>query len=284
MNDPSMVNVDQAAEWEGPEGEHWVAHQQRYEDMSAGFTPALLNAAAIAPTHEVLDIGCGCGATTRLAAHTATQGHALGVDLSGPMLRQGAADAAAEGLTNIAFQRADAQVHPFPSGSFDVAISRFGVMFFVDPVAAFTNIATALVSGGRLMFLCWQDLARNDWVTVPAGAALAHVPFPDLGAPDQPGPFSLADPNHISDVLAAAGYTDITTTGIEAPMRLGDNADDAVAFLSGIGVARTLLATVDPDTAQRALTVVRDALAPYDESPDGVTLTGAAWLVTARRP
>ena len=282
MNDPAVVNIDQATEWEGPEGEHWVAYQQRYEELSAGLTPVLFDAIAIAPTDRVLDIGCGCGATTRHAARAAVHGHALGVDLSGPMLRQATIDATAEGLTNVTFQRADAQVHPFPPASFDVAISRFGVMFFADPVAAVTNIATALVPGGRLLFLCWQDLTHNDWVTVPAGAALGHVPFPDLGAPDQPGPFSLAEPDRITQVLTDAGYRDITTTAIEAPMRLGDNADDAVEFLSGIGVARTLLATVDPDTAQRALAAVRDALRPH-ERPDGVSLTGAAWLVTAHR-
>jgi SAM-dependent methyltransferase len=263
----------------GPEGAHWVAHQQRYEQLSAGFTPALLEAAAIAPTHEVLDIGCGCGATTGHAARAATQGHALGIDLSGPMLRQAVSDATAEGLTNVTFQRADAQVHPFAPGGFDLAISRFGVMFFADPLAAF-NIATALAPGGRLVFLCWQDLTHNDWVTVPAGAALAHVPFPDLGAADQPGPFSLADPDRVTQLLTTTGYHDITTTGIEAPMRLGDDADDAVAFLSGIGVARTLLDQVDPGIARQALTAVRDALQPY-EQPDGVALTGAAWLVTA---
>jgi SAM-dependent methyltransferase len=283
MNDPTIVNVDQAAEWEGPEGEHWVAHQQRYEGLSAGFTPALLDAAAIAPTDQVLDIGCGCGATTRLAARAARDGAALGVDLSGPMLRQAATDAAAEGLTNVTFERADAQVHPFPPASFNIAISRFGVMFFADPLAAFTNIASALTPGGRLAFLCWQDLTRNQWVAVPASAALAHVPFPDLGAPDQPGPFSLADPDRTTQLLTDAGYSDITTIGIDAPMRLGDDADDAVAFLSGIGVARTLLATVDPDTAQQALTAVRDALQPYQQ-PDGLSLDGAAWLVTALRP
>jgi SAM-dependent methyltransferase len=283
MNDPVIVNIDQATEWEGPEGEHWVAHQQRYEQLSGELTPPLLDAAAITATDQVLDIGCGCGATTRLAARAATDGHALGVDLSGPMLQRAAADAAAEGLTNVDFQRADAQVHPFPPGHFNVAMSRFGVMFFADPVAAFTNIATALVPRGRLALLCWQDLAHNDWVTVPAGAALAHVPFPDLGAPDQPGPFSLADPDRITYLLTTASFRDITTTAIEAPMRFGADARDAVNFLAGMGVARTLLDQVDPDTAQLALTAVRDALRPH-QTPNGVTLTGAAWLVTAHRP
>jgi SAM-dependent methyltransferase len=282
VNDPEIANVDQAVEWEGPEGEHWVAHQEQYEEMSAGFTPALLDAVAIAPADRVLDIGCGCGATTRLAARSASEGHALGIDLSGPMLRRAAADAAAEGLTNVTFQRSDAQVHAFRPAGFDVAISRFGVMFFSDPVAAFANVGTALVPTGRLAFLCWQDLTRNDWITVPAGAALAHVPFPDLGATDQPGPFSLAEPDRINQVLTDAGYRDLITTAIEAPVRLGDDADDAVEFLSGIGVARTLLASVDPDTARRALAAARDALVPY-QRPNGVTLGGAAWLVTARR-
>ncbi|MGH9185794.1 MAG: class I SAM-dependent methyltransferase [Acidimicrobiales bacterium] len=282
MTGQDVVNTDQAAAWDGDEGTHWVSHQHRYETMTGAFTEPLLDAAAIAATDRILDIGCGCGQTTRLAAGQAPQGHGLGVDLSRAMLDRAEADAADAALTNVRFEQGDAQVHRFSPRAFDVAISRFGIMFFADPVTAFTNIGSALVAGGRLAFLCWQDVTRNAWITVPASAALAHVPIPDLGAADEPGPFSLADPNRISDLLTRAGFTDIETTSVEAPLRLGSDADDAVSFLSGTGIARALLESVDPDTATRALDAIRDALRPY-ERPDGLCLGGAAWLVTSHR-
>jgi SAM-dependent methyltransferase len=183
----------------------------------------------------------------------------------------------------VQFERGDAQVHPFPPEAFDVALSRFGIMFFDDPVAAFTNIARALRPGGRLAFLCWQEALRNEYIAVPLGAALAHVPAPDVGGPNTAGPFSLADPGRIEEVLTEAGLEHVATVPLEAQMRLGEDADDAVEFLGGTGLARALLESAEPAVAQRALHAVRDALRPY-ESPDGVQMGGAAWLVTAIRP
>jgi SAM-dependent methyltransferase len=277
-------NAGQAAAWDGDEGLHWVEYQARYDKMAGGFTGPLLAAAAIAEADRVLDVGCGCGQTTRLAARTATRGTAVGVDLSGPMLARAREDAAGESLTNVAFEQGDAQVHRFPRHGFDVAMSRFGVMFFDDPVAAFSNLGDALRRGGRLAFLCWQDISHNEWIAVPASAALAHVPVPDDlgGAADGAGPFSLSDPDRVGHVLASAGFGDVTTTAVEAPLWLGDDADDAVAFIRGTGMARGLLGSVDPATAQQALDAVATALRPYERA-DGLTLGGAAWLVTAHR-
>jgi SAM-dependent methyltransferase len=281
--DVSIANTDQAAAWDGDEGDHWVSHQQRYEAMTGAFTARLLRAAEIGAADRVLDVGCGNGQTTRLAAGQASRGLALGIDLSTAMLERARQDAADDGLSNVHFERGDAQVHPFPPQAFDVAVSRFGVMFFDDPVAAFTNIARALRPGGRLAFLCWQEALRNEYIAVPLGAALAHVPVPDVGAPEAPGPFSLADPTRIEEVLATAGFEGVTTVPVEAPMRLGDDADDAVGFLAGTGMAKALLEPAEPTMAQLALDAVRDALRPY-EQPGGISLGGAAWLVTARRP
>jgi SAM-dependent methyltransferase len=278
-----IANVDQAATWDGDEGDHWVAHQQRYEAMTGAFTERLLRTAEIRTAERVLDIGCGNGQTTRLAARQASRGLALGVDLSTAMLARARQDAAHDGLSNVQFERGDAQVHPFPPEAFDVALSRFGIMFFDDPVAAFTNIARALRPGGRLAFLCWQETLRNEYIAVPLGAALAHVPVPDVGGPDMPGPFSLADPGRIEEVLTEARLEHVATVPLEAQMRLGEDADDAVEFLGGTGLARALLESVEPAVAQRALHAVRDALRPY-ERPDGVHMGGAAWLVTAIRP
>lgn len=279
----SVVNREQADAWNGDEGNHWAAHQDRYDAMNEPFTLALLEAAALAPTDEVLDVGCGCGYTTRAAGRAARRGRAVGVDLSAPMLERARAAAAEEGLGNVTFEQGDAQVHPFPPGAFNAVISQFGIMFFADPIAAFTNIRRALGSGGRLIVVCWQELARNPWVTVPATAALAHVPVPDLGAPGAPGPFSLADPDRLSAVLSGAGFGQIKINPVAGPLKLGRDAADAVGFIAGTRLARTLLDQVDSSTAQRALEAVADALHSY-QTPDGVMLDGAAWLVTATRP
>ena len=280
--DLPIANVEQAQAWDGVEGDHWVRYQQRYDAMTGAFTEPLLSAAAIEATDRVLDVGCGNGQTTRLAARRASRGLALGIDLSSAMLDRARQDTADEGLTNARFEQADAQVHPFSPPAFDVALSRFGVMFFDDPVGAFTNIGRALRTGGRLAFLCWQEALRNAYIAVPLGAALAHVPVPELGGPEAPGPFSLADPGRVDEVLTRAGFEQVATAPLEGQMWLGKDADDAVEFLGGTGLARALLESVEPAVAQRALDAVRDALRPY-ERPDGVHLAGAAWLVTARR-
>ena len=268
---------------DGDEGAHWASHQGRYDTMSAAFTPHLFGAAAIRTTDQVLDVGCGCGLSTRQAARTVSNGRAVGIDLSAPMLERARATAVVEGITNVIFEQGDAQVHPLPAGAFDVAISRFGIMFFADPVAAFANICRSLSPGGRLAALCWQEIANNPWLMVPATAALAHVPVPDLGAPGTPGPFSLADPDHITALLTAAGLHQVSTTDVVAPLLLGRDTADTVEFIAGTGMARGLLDGADPDAAARALDAVADALRPY-ETPAGVQLDGAAWVVTATRP
>ena len=283
MTEHPVANIEQAEAWNNEEGQHWAAHQNRYDAMSGAFTEHLLGAAAITETDTVLDIGCGNGQTTRLAAQRASRGRAVGLDLSAPMLERAAATAAGEGIANVTFEQGDAQVQPLPSAAFDVAISRFGVMFFADPVAAFANVGAAIRPGGRLAFVCWQDLARNEWLMVPAGAALAFVELPDLGGPGAPGPFSLAEPDRIEAILGDAGFADVHVDSVDAPMRLGADAADAVEFLRGTGMARALLDKADPPTVARALDAVGEALRPHEQA-DGLYLTGTAWLVTAARP
>jgi SAM-dependent methyltransferase len=278
-----IVNIEQAEAWNAEEGAHWAAQHDRYDALNAAFTEPLLDAAKIEGTDAVLDIGCGNGQTTREAARRATQGVAVGFDLSAPMLGRAQATAADEGTANVSFEQGDAQVHAFDAGAFDVAISRFGVMFFADPVAAFANIGRALRAGGRLAFLCWQDMANNEWIMTAAGAALQHVPMPDIGGPDAPGPFSLADPDRTRAVLDSAGYVGVEISAVERPMRLGDDAVDAASFLRGTGLARALFDKADPESVERALQAVTEALRPH-ERPDGVHLGGAAWLVVAGHP
>lgn len=279
----TIVNTHQATAWNGYEGQHWADHQDRWDAVNAGFTQPLLDAANIDAHDQVLDIGCGNGLTTRLAAHHAPRGHAVGVDLSDPMLARARATAGREAITNITFEQGDAQVHPFPNNSFDVAISRLGIMFFADPVAAFTNIGRALRPDGRLAFVCMRDTNRNEWVHILA-AIRQHLPrlFAPPATPDEPGMFSLADPNRIDHVLTHAGFADVTTTPIDTTMRFGHNAEDAAELLYTSGPVHFALAGTDSATANRARNAITTALQPHTDS-SGVHLHGATWLVTATR-
>jgi len=278
-----IVNVDQAANWDGPDGEYWAAHQERFDGSIRPHHALLMAAAAITPGERVLDIGCGNGLTSRDAARAAgPAGSVVGVDLSGPMLARAEQLAKDDGLGNVRFEQADAQVHRFEPGTFDVAMSRFGVMFFADPVAAFTNIASALRPGGRLAILVWQSVAGNEWITAlrDALAMGRDLPVPPPGAP---GPFGLADPDYVRGVLTGAGFTDVGFAGSEQPFNVGRDADDAYAFTAGLQPVLMLLAELDEATRARALDNLRATVAVH-ETPDGVVFRSAAWVITAGRP
>ena len=279
----AIANTDQATAWNGYEGEQWAANQDRWDAVNGEFNEPLLDAAAIGAEDRVLDIGCGNGQTTRLAARRAPRGTALGLDLSGPMLARARATAAADGIGNVRFEQADAQVHALPAGEFDVAISRFGIMFFSDPVAAFANIGRALRPGGRLAFVCMQDLTRSDVFRVPMTAIAQHVRPPAFSGPGYPGMFSLVEPARITEVLTAAGFDRVTHTGVKRQARWGADADDAAAFFLASGPVRALLAGTDAATVDRVRESIAGSLRPY-EQPEGVRLALAAWLVTASRP
>jgi SAM-dependent methyltransferase len=274
------MNETQIEHWNGPEARHWIVEADRYDRQLAPFAAELVRAAAIASTERVLDIGCGCGGTTMLAAHNAAA--ALGVDISAPMLDHARTRAAAAGTSNVQFEPADAQTYAFAPSSFDVAISRFGVMFFDDAAAAFANVARALRPGGRLVFVCWQELGRNDWLLVPGMAAAQHVPLPDLGPPGGPGMFSLAEPDHVHELLQSAGFVDIEVAPFEVPMLVagGASLDETLQFLLATGIGRALLADAAPEAAARAVDAARQALAAHHDGV-GVRLGAATWVVTA---
>jgi SAM-dependent methyltransferase len=280
----TIANRDQAEHWNNSaEVGQWVTEQARYDVMLAPFTELLIRGATLGSGDTVLDVGCGCGATTLAAARAALPGHTLGVDLSVAMLQRARADAAAAGLTNIAFEQADAQIHPFEGGAFDVVISRFGIMFFADPVAAFTNLRRATRPGGRLAFVCWQPLVANEWLAVSGAALATVVPLPDLGSPGGPGMFAFADPGRVRDVLADAGWRGITIAERRTAILVGGigTLDEAVSFLRNGSLGRTMLAGADSATQARAIDAVRTALAPHTDE-QGVRLGAAVWLVTAQ--
>ncbi|MPY35364.1 methyltransferase domain-containing protein [Streptomyces adustus] len=282
-----LVNTAQSQAWNGDEGRHWSDHHDRWNAVNEGFNEPLLTAAGIGPGDRVLDVGCGAGQTTRLAARTAAPGSVLGLDLSGPMLDRARLLAAREGLGNIGFEQGDAQVHPLPEAAFDAALSRFGVMFFADPAAAFGNIARALRPGGRLAFVCMADPARSEWAQVYGAVNAALSSAPQASAVfTGPGMFSLADPAAVHEVLGQAGFDDVRTEAVAALGLFGRDADDAAEHLLGSGPGRHLVeqldATGDGDGAERVRAALRAALAPYEQAT-GVRMRTGAWLVTAVR-
>jgi SAM-dependent methyltransferase len=278
-----IVNVDQATAWDGPDGAYWVAHQARFDAAIEPHHAELMAAAAIAPGERVLDIGCGNGRTSRDAARAAGEGGAvLGVDLSGPMLGKAEQLAKDEGIGSIRFEQADAQVYPFEAGAFDVVISRFGVMFFEDPVAAFANIAAAVRPGGRLAMLVWQSPAANEWMSsIRAALAMGRdLPAPPPGAP---GPFALADTANARRILTEAGFTDVGFAGSEQPFNVGSDTDDGYVFVSGLQPVLLMLEDLDDATKAQGLDNLRATIAAH-ETADGVVFRSAAWMLTARKP
>lgn len=272
---PQIVNTHQSEAWNGYEGRHWADHHDRYDQVNGGFNAALLDAAALTAEDLVLDLGCGNGQVTRLAARRARA--ATGVDLSAPMLDRARALAAEEGVANVTFEQGDAQVHPLPEST--VAISRFGVMFFADPVAAFANVARALVPGGRLAFLCMTALEGTELGSVLAAMG-EHLPRPT--GPDGTGPTSFADPDRTRAVLTEAGFTGFGCTRVEGDGVWGRDVADAAAFLSGWGPVKYHCDLAGPEAAARAREALTEALRPFVRE-GAVRLRGSAWLVTARR-
>jgi SAM-dependent methyltransferase len=252
------------------------------DHMLAPVADALWAEAHLQPGESVLDLGCGCGATTLAAAHAVgPRGMAQGVDVTPSMLAIARGRLAASRLANVKFHEADTQTHPLP-GSFDVAISRFGTMFFDDPVAAFTNIRRALRPNGRLCMATWQPLDANAWLVVPGAALLRWITLPDLDG-SGPGMFSQSDPEVVAAALDAAGYADIAVRPLKLALPLGDDVDHAAERLADTGVGRAALAAVPEEQQRAALDAVRDALAAH-AGTEGVLLGAAVLITTATAP
>jgi SAM-dependent methyltransferase len=276
-----IANTEQAEAWNGADGVHWAEHPDRWNTVVGEINDELFATAAIGDLTRVLDIGCGTGQTTRLAARKAEHGYAVGVDLSAPMLAQARATATVEGIANVRFERGDAQVHPFPEGDFDVAISRGGVMFFGDPVAAFANIGHALRPGGSLAFVCPQEMSSNEWFVVLMSAVLGHQPRPS-GISGAPGMFSLADPAHIDNVLTNAGFDDVTVKPAVTSMNYGSDAADAAEFYLSTAPVQFRLRAAEPFAVDQARERLTTALRPHEKA-DAVQLQATWWVVSATK-
>lgn len=281
MSTERISNIEQAELWAGDEGESWVAHHLQHDRMVASLTPKLLDAGQINHGDRILDVGCGCGETTHLATLHAPSGHVVGLDISPRMLEVARARVEEAGVDRVSFLEADAQTYDLETETFDLVLSRFGVMFFDDPQAAFTNVARAMTHGARLVFLCWQEAMRNEWIAVPGAALAAHVTLPELGA-DGPGPFSMAYPEYIAALLAGTGFGDVTVETLTEPVTLGSDVTEAIGYLRSLGIVKALLRELDDDTVAAIEADVAGALRPYSGS-DGVRLGSSCWLVSARR-
>jgi SAM-dependent methyltransferase len=276
------ANPEQLEAWNGEMGHRWVAEADRRDAVLSPIADLLFDHAAITPGERVLDIGCGCGATTITAARAAgPTGVVTGVDLSAPMLRVARDRTKPSRDDPISFVQADVQTDPL-AGPFDVAISRFGTMFFSDPIAAFTNIAEHVDPDGRLCIVTWQPLAANDWLIVPGAALLEFGNLPPGADPQAPGMFAQSDPTTIEDQLVAAGFADVAVVPTGVPLNLGRSVNDAVDYLADSGPGRALLDTIPPGRYDEAISAVRDVLSPHHIPYRGVILGAAVWITTAR--
>jgi SAM-dependent methyltransferase len=210
------VNADQAGAWNGASGRHFIEQRERYARMRARLTARLLASARIKDGENVLDIGCGCGETTILAARAAGSGQALGADLSRIQVAEARRLTAAAGVANARFQVVDAQVHAFQAGIFDVVLSNFGVMFFDDPAAAFANLRKALRRGGRLAFLCWRTRDENPLFSIGFDEAAAVLGLREL--PEPGAPLSFAATGRVGALLGGAGFGGIEFSKADEPM------------------------------------------------------------------
>jgi SAM-dependent methyltransferase len=278
------TNSEQVGYWNDQAGLKWVAMQRDLDAQLEPLGSLAMDRLAFASGERVLDVGCGAGATSLSIAARVAPGEVTGVDISKPLLARARERAAA--VDNVRFEEADAQTMAPPSPGFDAVFSRFGVMFFADPLAAFKNLLACLRPGGRLGFVCWREMQKNPWVTLPLSAALPFLPGPpDPPVPGAPGPFGLADGARTRLILEAAGFSEIDVASVDSELVVGGNDDieTAVHLALQIGPLGSALGALDEDVRGRARAAVREAFAPH-LGPRGVTLGAAVWVVTARRP
>lgn len=279
-------NAEQIKFWNETRGATWVAQHDAIDVQIAPLGRRAMDRATIAVGEHVLDVGCGCGPTTlEIAGRVGRNGTVLGADISGPMLASARDRARAAGAANVRFEQADAQTHVFPPGAFDLVFSRFGVMFFADPTAAFANLRAALRPGGRVAFVCWRTLPENPWMAVPVMAALQHLPPPPIPGPEDPGPFAFADRSRVERIFGGARLTDVGFEAVDEQLIIGGGGDIAktVDFLVQMGPLAAALREAGPAKTAEVIAAVGESLQPYYSPGGGVRMPSAAWIVTARR-
>ena len=283
-NPTASTNADQIAYWNGHQGKSWLARQQSQDAILAPIAQALYERAGLRAGEHVIDVGCGCGDTSiELARRVAPGGHVLGVDISAPML-----DRARERIqpgTSVEFTLADATVHPFEPARADLLFSRFGVMFFEDPLRSFRNLRAALRPGGRIAFACWREPMRNGWLMAPLQEAYKHVPkMPDLG-PDAPGPFAFQSEVRVRGILEGAGFASVEFEAIDLTLDIanGQGIDAAMDTATGIGPASRAM-DGQPAELQAAARAAIRAMLVQRLVGETVPFAASIWIVRAGRP
>lgn len=277
-------NTKQIEYWNGEAGQKWAQNDTHFERSIGTLNAPLLERARAAGARRALDIGCGCGNQTLALAQALGPGaQVTGIDVSEPMLAVARTRAAA-GAAQMQFLHADAATHAFEPQSFDLLFSRFGVMFFADPLQAFRNLHAACAPGARLVFCCWQAPALNHWLRLPLQAALRHVPAPAATDPHAPGPFAFADRARVSAILEAAGFGAVQFESLETELCFaeGDTLAAATTAMVEAGPVNALLAPLDAEARARALDDIRATLAPHYREGK-MMMRSAAWLVCADR-
>ncbi len=277
------ANSEQIDYWNGEAGERWASYDDMMSRLLAPIADALLERLPAGAARAALDVGCGGGSQSLLLAQRLGEAATVtGIDISAPLLDVARRRAAAV-PEQLQFLQADAAVHTFEANSYDLLFSRFGVMFFDDPEAAFANLRRALVPGAPLLFCCWQALKDNPWTWLAVQAALQHVPAPPPPQPGEPGPFAFADPERVDTILAGAGFAaiDIQSQPVTLHWGEGETLADQVRELVQIGPVGRLLADQPPEVRERVRESIAEVMAPYYDG-ESLALEGRTWFVTAR--
>jgi len=277
--DRDEINADMLAFWNGKGGHTWVARQEHTDITLTPVTDALLAFAAPRAGERVVDIGCGCGAPTlEFARATGPSGHVAGLDISGPMLAEGERRASAAGITNVDWRQADPATSALDE--YDLLTSAFGAMFFGDSVAAFTNMRRSAAPDSRMALVCWRTLAENPWMEVPMTAVAQHLPPRPPPVPNAPGMFAFADPDHVVEVLGAAGWAPprFEKLDLDLDIAAGRGLEEAVVQSTEIGAVNSWLRNQPAEVVSDAIASLREALAPYADRAS-VRLPAAMWLI-----
>lgn len=277
-------NADQIEFWNGDAAKRWVALGAQLDAMLQPLGVVAMDRAAPAPGHKVLDVGCGCGETTMDLAHRiAPLGSVTGIDISAVMLSRAMARAKPDSGVDVTFHNSDAETHRFEDVSFDHIFSRFGVMFFQNPTAAFANLRKALRPDGRLTFICWRTPRENPWVAVPIGVAKRHVDWPEPPPADGPGEFAFAERARFEDALSGAGFLieAVDSLDIDVTIAGGGDVRAAIDFFMQQGPAARVMGEATEAQCDAVKADLEDALAPY-LTRQGVRMTTGTWLVSAK--
>jgi len=270
-------NLQQHKYWNGQAGETWTSNQVKLDRMLSPLSAEAVRIAAAMPGERVIDIGCGCGDTSIALAGTGAV--VQGIDLSKPMLSL--ASQRAQAMQGVSFTQADAAVVPFAQ-PVQLLFSRFGVMFFEDPIKAFRHLHGGLSKDGRLVFICWQKPTANPWMSLGGRALQPFLPAP-ASPPDPraPGPFAFSDPAYVEEVLVKAGFNEIVIEPLKRDLKVADTLDEALTIQGQVGPAARAMAELSGDDLEKALDAVRQVLQDH-MSDQGLWLGSAVWLVSAR--